>query len=739
VTSPIDRVYVEVDADPRKFESKVKSATDKTTDQLESKLGKALDDLDRRFEGVGREAETQLRKAEAGGKKTAQAANTATLGVKKLDLAIKNVNDSIAQMSDEFARTGDLRLFEKIADEDKVRRQLQGIKKMMANELGDSDLGEEIMGNAFSGLRGLPAAAQAGLVKALVGVAVIAAPGIGAAIGAAVASGVGLAGIGGGIALAARDQRVKDAANDLADQVMEPLNRIGKRFVGPVVDALNNELAPAAMNALGNLEEPMNRMSSLVDDLARGVGGFSVRFSDGFAKTLDNAYPVVRRLAEELPELGDALGDMLAEMTEGEGATMAIVGALDSLESALRVTGETVGWLSDRFSEQVNMGAAMTGSLEDIYGWVPIVGDQIANANNHLEKWQGNQVGVRIELNKTATALPEVSKETTILTGTMGAAIDAAEGLKKAFDLINGATLSQREATREYEEAIDAVTEGIKENGKTLDVHTEKGRANQANLDALVGKTSNLAQATYDETLAKHGAVAAETAAARVYERGRAQLIRSAMAMGLSKKEAQKLADQIMKIPKTWSTKFTMPGMGAAKADAAALKRALDRLPREKKITIRVYQEGGDAGLEHRTDKGGKARTSRGGPVIGAGPMGVDSVDSVLAPGEFVMDYGTVRAAGGVARMEALRQALRGNAPLGDFGDGNVGTGPGIPGAPSGAGQGGLAVIFQAGAIQLTFDNAPDPEDALKAGQAVGNGIATTLEKRNVKVSARLS
>src|SRR5690606_8640961 len=47
--------------------------------------------------------------------------------------------------------------------------------------------------------------------------------------------------------------------------------------------------------------------------------------------------------------------------------------------------------------------------------------------------------------------------------------------------------LGLRDARRGFEASIDAATEAVKENGKTLDVNTEKGRANQSALDDIAG------------------------------------------------------------------------------------------------------------------------------------------------------------------------------------------------------------------------------------------------------------
>src|SRR4029079_3306364 len=65
-----------------------------------------------------------------------------------------------------------------------------------------------------------------------------------------------------------------------------------------------------------------------------------------------------------------------------------------------------------------------------------------------------------------------------------------ADSLQKALDDVFGVTRSAEEAQRDLLQAVDDTAKSIKENGKTLDINTEKGRANreavQKQAEALV-------------------------------------------------------------------------------------------------------------------------------------------------------------------------------------------------------------------------------------------------------------
>jgi DNA uptake protein ComE-like DNA-binding protein len=298
----------------------------------------------------------------------------------------------------------------------------------------------------------------------------------------------------------------------------------------------------------------------------------------------------------------------------------------------VNILAESYGWLDKisavmtgdwgHFGEIINRQAqAKTGATELGAAWRALAG-----ADPGTEQlWQR-----QILLNKS-----------------MADGIKQAGGLKQALDLLNGGALSAREAERSYQEAIDAVTASIRENGKTLNINTAEGRANQATLDALAQSGSNRAQSIYDQVYATRGQVAAEAAATAAYRQGREQLIRSAMQMGMTEEAARRLADEIMAIPTQWTTRVTLVGADSAIARANAVEAAVKRLTGK---TIRVRVTGG---------RGGNLEGfAGGGPILGPGPKGVDSKAIMAAPGEHMLTAREVDAAGGHSAVAAWRKSL---------------------------------------------------------------------------------
>ncbi|MCT2182835.1 phage tail tape measure protein [Brevibacterium casei] len=164
--------------------------------------------------------------------------------------------------------------------------------------------------------------------------------------------------------------------------------------------------------------------------------------------------------------------------------------------------------------------------------------------------------------------------------GVGGAANDAAGGLKEMLDgllALGLATLSERDAMRMYEEAVDGVSESIKENGTTLDITTQKGRDNQAAFDAIAESGFRAAQSM------------AENEASQEQVQGQLQrtyddLIATAGQFGVTGKKAEDMAREVMGIPDEANVKTWMDD--AARKEANKTEGAVKDIPKNVKINV---------------------------------------------------------------------------------------------------------------------------------------------------------
>ncbi|MFH9610417.1 hypothetical protein [Streptomyces sp. NPDC017448] len=205
--------------------------------------------------------------------------------------------------------------------------------------------------------------------------------------------------------------------------------------------------------------------------------------------------------------------------------------------------------------------------------------------------------GLKTALTEYDEALANAAFEQQLIADSMGvfgeqslqvqAKLDAqkrsADGLAQSINALSNQYIQARGGIRGMEAAIDAADEAMQKNGKTLDITTEKGRANQEALD-------NLATATMKAAEAARANHAPWETVNGIYDRGRTKLIASAQAMGMTENQARKLAAQILKTPdKTARLRGNMEDL-QQKLNAAKAKLKSVPDSRQAKIRGNIYQ-----------------------------------------------------------------------------------------------------------------------------------------------------
>nr|MDT0658022.1 hypothetical protein [Micromonospora sp. DSM 115978] len=576
-----------------------------------------------------------------------------SVGLRKLDDKVKATTTTLVELRKEINRTGDLDLLKDVTKQEQRLKALErqrrallgpdGIKGVTGGqpdpEVEGRSLGARLGAGVVTGLKGA-LSARTGLIGSVVSA-------VGSGITPAVLLAAVAPAVAGGVALAAQDSRVQTAAKGLWSEVLGNLTDAAAPFIPAVLnglDVIRDEFALMDADLRGIFDAGAN----YVEPIVKGITGLVRNTLPGLRKAVEASGPVVDALARELPKIGTALGDLFAESAQyADEAAAVITFALRTVAGAIELTSKVAGAAMDTW-RFLGFKDAEDGA------------DRAAESTG---RWRV-ELGL---LGKTDPGIDELWQRQVLLNKSMSEGIKQAGGLKEALDLLNGATLSAREAERAWQKSIDDVTASIKENGKSLDVTTEKGRANQETLDALATSGANRAQSIYEQTLATKGQVAAEEAAIRAYEQGRAQLIKSAMQMGLSKQQARALADQIMAIPREWRTQVKAD-TGPARRSVKSYKDWLASQNLDKRSRII---------LEQQSARGGFKQYSKGGPVFGAA-KGRDTVPAMLGHGEHVFTAQEVDAAGGHGAIERLRESLRAGSPaMGGGGGGAMGGGGG--------------------------------------------------------------
>ncbi|MFF2226291.1 hypothetical protein ACFVV7_23585 [Streptomyces globisporus] len=251
----------------------------------------------------------------------------------------------------------------------------------------------------------------------------------------------------------------------------------------------------------------------------------------------------------------------------------------------------------------------------------------------------------------------------------------SADGLAQSINALSNAALMARGGIRGMEAAIDAAAEAFKKNGKTLDENTEKGRANNQALDDVANSTIKAAESAR-QSGASWGAVN------KIYDRGRAALIRSADAMGMTRAQAAALADQILRTPnKTAKLKGNLEDLEAklssakaklksvpdsrqakVRAEISDLQRKIGQARYElsrlgnKTVTVTTrYVTVGDGSAARKSGAHGSQLKAEGGLIHGPGSGTSDDVPIWASNGEFMVKAKSV-AKYGVSFLNAVNE-----------------------------------------------------------------------------------
>lgn len=270
-------------------------------------------------------------------------------------------------------------------------------------------------------------------------------------------------------------------------------------------------------------------------------------------------------LAGEAKERFLELDNAMAGLTKN-GQMQAAAAGFDQIAASARsqsVSTEQLIALFPAYSEAVrNAGEAIKG--------------QNLTADELVELMSGR---IPASMKEAAAANSDLANELAEVTGAFEQATMSVQDYANQFLALSGAEIA-------VEQAIANVNEALKENGRNIDLTTEKGRENVSALNALGQASMQRIQ-----TLADQGVAEAEQA--RQMERARAEYVRVAQAMGYNEAEARKMADAMFATvapnqqAAAAARNFAIEAAAGSEA-AAKLAGALRALPDDTWVQLRV-------------------------------------------------------------------------------------------------------------------------------------------------------
>jgi TP901 family phage tail tape measure protein len=329
----------------------------------------------------------------------------------------------------------------------------------------------------------------------------------------------------------------------LAYLAMGTTARVATLAMGGIGLALAAGAAILAFFANRNLEA-QRRVDELAGSLERQTGAVSENTREIAFNNLEQAGAIeqAKRLGIELDTLIDAyLGDADA-IAQVEAATAAAVDEKGRYTAAA-ATGTSV--LSEEADAADNLAKV------------------ILEGNSAMDEARRKQVDRAAAGLDAADADGEVADAAAEAAAAIAEQVDAVDDLISSLDEAVKSIFAARDAEVAFEDALDSATDSVDEHGATLDITTDAGRRNRTELDRVAQAALRDAAATLEDAEAKGDLAAGHEEVTAKMERARSEFIKLARQMGLSKKEAEALADELGLIPGNYKARITADTSGA--------------------------------------------------------------------------------------------------------------------------------------------------------------------------------
>jgi hypothetical protein len=453
----------------------------------------------------------------------------------------------LAKLRSEFQKTGDLKIAGDIGGLEKNLKSLEALSKRFATsvETGITDGGKsglrKLIDNAKSETKAFTKEFEGGWLKALfttpTGLAAVAGGAVllGNAIGGAVLTGIGLAGIGSGIAIALHDPKVKPALEQLKTDVGSGLKGAAEPFVGELQQGLGI-LDRGFGKSLPGIKDTFAQLAPEVTTLTHGLSGFLGPVVTGLEHAAIAAKPLVDEFSNNfLPALGKNLGSlfdtMAANSKEAEGGLRALE---DTINDTVIVTRDLIPVLA-KVGDVLQVGT--TGGLED-FTLKLIYGQQA------LDAYHSTAPGLAVvaddltaSFKKAAQVTADLNYHQDDLRSTSQAVADAEARLTAQFDDQVNKLLALENADDAYQKGLNDLKDALSQHSHTLQGNSDAAIQNRQAIRDLIGEAEQARQAAIDHAGGVNASSDAIKAANDQYEQNIQKLEQMGQKLGLTKQD----------------------------------------------------------------------------------------------------------------------------------------------------------------------------------------------------------
>lgn len=270
----------------------------------------------------------------------------------------------------------------------------------------------------------------------------------------------------------------------------------------------------AETDYMSKIDTGMGKVADALADVARNSPGASAALDalfkdrdggDLIRDVTDVESAIKRTFNRDWQQQFNDWGESLVNGITGvQGSSQILAGSFDRLDQGLAglVSGGRTKDAEAAFNQIKEAADAQGVSVDDLKEKFPEYTDALAAASAESKNAAADSesaAGAIAATGSAASTAAPMTEEVAKALEDIGLSADGTvTNLAKFTDALTNAgllQLSARDAARNLEAAIDGVTDSVAQNGTTLDITTEKGRTNQAALDAVASAGLNLAKA----------------------------------------------------------------------------------------------------------------------------------------------------------------------------------------------------------------------------------------------------
>lgn len=247
-------------------------------------------------------------------------------------------------------------------------------------------------------------------------------------------------------------------------------------------------------------------------------------------------------------------------------------------------------------------------------------GQPLSKLNELLPQYNTAATNAATASTGVAKGFGDAASNSRTLAGGLQDAISKGQTLLDVFNQLNGATLNLSEAQIRAEAAIDDFGQAMDESSGSLDINTDAGRKSKTALNNIARAAAEVAQATYEKSLATKGETGALADAKSAYDGYIKKAKDSIKGTEGHKASVRRLIDEVAKLPNLKTVNVAVKvRVTVNDATGAALGAIEERLRRLSGMAARIgrYADTGIAskGADLQGAPPPAAKRASGGPI----------------------------------------------------------------------------------------------------------------------------